>query len=208
MLADKRFLNQLFGQKPDRYMDFYFKCTTFNLDYYKQSWIDLGTLYKNDQLTYKQEWVFYQWQTSMSPHGLSSEPSSIIFPRTFTHMMGVKGYLNCLLPFSSISPPSTTSTVTSSPTTAPWSSRTSPWTTPFPAPITPPTWWTRLPLTRGKLLYERRAGCLARALQSPSTRRVSVLMQNSLPFSEWPLFMWRTGAWAHLKANCLSTSIL
>lgn len=56
-------------------MDFYFKCTTFNLDYFKQSWTDLRTLYKNCQLTYKQEWVLYQWQTSMAPHGLCSEPS-------------------------------------------------------------------------------------------------------------------------------------
>lgn len=189
-------------------MDFYFKCTTFNLDYFKQSWTDLRTLYKNCQLTYKQEWVLYQWQTSMAPHRLCSEPSSTIFPRAFTHTMGEKGCPNCLLPFSSTSPPSTTSTVTSFPTTAPWSSRTSPWTTPFPAPITPPTWWTRLPLTRGKLLWERRAGCLARVLQSRSTRHVSALMQNSPPFSEWPLFTWRMGAWARSKASCLSTSIL
>jgi hypothetical protein len=38
------------------------------------------------------------------------------------------------------------------PMTAQWSSRTSLWTTPSPAPTTPPTWWTRLPLTRGKQL--------------------------------------------------------
>lgn len=134
--------------------------------------------------------------------------SSITFPRTLIHIIGLWGHPNCLLPCSSTSPPSTTSTATSFPTTAPWSLRTSPSTTPSLAPTTPPTWWTRLPSTRGKLLWEQGAGCRVCALQSLSTRHVSVLMQNSLPFSEWPLFMWRTGAWAHLKANCLSTSTL
>ena len=152
MLGDKRFLNQFSLVRSLIGIWIFFKYTIFNLDHFKQSWTDLRTLCKNYQLTYKQEWMLYQWQTSMSPHGLSSEPSSNSFPRTFIHIVGVKGYPNCLLPSSSTSPPSTISTVTSFPMTAPWSSRTSPWTTPFPAPTTPPTWSTRRPLTRGKLL--------------------------------------------------------
>lgn len=126
----------------------------------------------------------------MAPHRLSSEPSSTIFPRAFTHTMGVKATLTAcsLSPVQAPHLPLLQSHASNDSTVI---VKNQPVNYPFPAPITPPTWWTRLPLTR-VLLWERRAGCLALVCSPCQPGMFQPLCKILSPFSEWPLFTWRT----------------